>query len=144
MDKLIHVAIFACLLILTTCSNKQNLMTKFSYYFATRSYSIYLFAPYPTCHNELYQSDSNVLVFTAVSLAITCVLSELLYRLVEVKFMNMREVFRLSQSRFTYYASKANSVFVISIPNTLTIWWFSNSLAILLPIIFAERKFIHK
>jgi peptidoglycan/LPS O-acetylase OafA/YrhL len=103
VDKLIHVAIFACLLIFaTTCSNKQNLMTKFSYYFATRSYSIYLLHPIPLATMNYIKGDSNVLVFTAVSLAITCVLSELLYRLVEVKFMNMREVFRLSQSRFTY------------------------------------------
>ncbi len=103
VDKLIHVLIFACLLIFaTTCSSPQNLATKLSYYFATRSYSIYLLHPIPLAAMLYIKDMSNVFVFTLASLAVTCVISECLYRLVEVKFMDMREVFKSSRARFTY------------------------------------------
>lgn len=103
VDKLIHVAIFSCLLIFaTTWKSPQNIITKLSYYFATRSYSIYLLHPTTLAATLYLKEINNIMLFMLVSLAITCGLSECLYRLIEIKFMNMREVFKSSQARFTY------------------------------------------
>lgn len=80
----------------TTFNERRT--TPIAKYIASRSYSIYLLHPEALAVAARVASDTYYPVFFAIALAITLGISEVLYRLVELPFMNMREKFSFSRS----------------------------------------------
>lgn len=68
-------------------------------YISTRSYAIYLLHPDALAVCRKLFSDMPFIVYFAVALAISCIASEVLYRMVEQPIMNARSKFRWSCSR---------------------------------------------
>lgn len=68
-------------------------------YISTRSYSIYLLHPDALAVSKRLLSDQSFLVYFCISLIVTLILSEILYKLIELPFMRLRKKFKSSCSR---------------------------------------------
>jgi len=68
-------------------------------YISTRSYAIYLLHPDALAVCKRLFSEQHFLVYFSIALAISCLASEVLYRLVEQPIMNARSKFSWSCSR---------------------------------------------
>ncbi|MDP5032330.1 acyltransferase [Paraglaciecola sp.] len=66
---------------------------------STRSYSLYLLHPEALAFSKRFLSDYHFIVYYVISLVISLLLSEVLYRLIEVPFIKMRSKFRFSTKR---------------------------------------------
>ncbi len=66
---------------------------------STRSYSMYLLHPEALAACHRFIPDAPFPIYLIVALAITMVISEILHRAVELPFMNLRERFKVSQSK---------------------------------------------
>jgi peptidoglycan/LPS O-acetylase OafA/YrhL len=101
-SKLVLAAIFGSWVVWANTENHPSRTnekaTAIAKYVASRSYSIYLLHPEALAIASRVASDSYYPVFFLVALAITLCISELLYKFVEMPFMNMREKFHFSQS----------------------------------------------
>ncbi len=76
--------------------NKINQMI---YYISTRSYAIYLLHPDALAITRRLFSDQLFIVYILIAFIISCCAAELLYRFIELPFMNMRKDYSASQSR---------------------------------------------
>lgn len=68
-------------------------------YISTRSYSLYLLHPDALAISKRLIPDQNFLIYFALSFAVSLIASEMLYKLIELPFMNLRKKFRFSCSR---------------------------------------------
>ncbi|OZG73581.1 hypothetical protein BTA51_10450 [Hahella sp. CCB-MM4] len=66
---------------------------------STRSYSMYLLHPEALAACHKFMPEAPFVIYMIVALAITMVISEVLHRAIELPFMNLRERFKVSQSK---------------------------------------------
>lgn len=78
---------------------KRTLSFPFAYYIATRSYAIYLLHPEAIAVVSRVSSIEIFLVYFVAVMALTLLLSEILYRTIELPFMSLREKIPLARSR---------------------------------------------
>jgi peptidoglycan/LPS O-acetylase OafA/YrhL len=98
----------------SNASHEYNKYSKFVVmYISTRSYAIYLLHPEILALSQRINLDINFALYLIVTLLITCLLSECLYRLIELPFMNIREKYTALCSR-KKYQQKINTAQAIS------------------------------
>ena len=68
-------------------------------YVSTRSYSLYLLHPDALALSKRLIPDQNFLIYFALSFAVSQIASEILYKMIELPFMNLRKRFKFSCSR---------------------------------------------
>lgn len=68
-------------------------------YISTRSYAIYLLHPEILALSRRIDSDVHFLVYAMICFGLTLLVSEVLYRLIELPFMELREKFSFSCAR---------------------------------------------
>ncbi len=76
-----------------------NKINQIVYYVSTRSYAIYLLHPDALAITRRLFSDQLFIIYILIAFIISCCAAELLYRFIELPFMNMRKSFGASQSR---------------------------------------------
>lgn len=91
--QLLLVSVFGIWVIFANSSEnvKRSFALPGSYYIATRSYSMYLLHPEVLALTKRFLSDLNFMLYFVLVLMGTLIISEFLYRLVELPFMKMRE-----------------------------------------------------
>jgi peptidoglycan/LPS O-acetylase OafA/YrhL len=70
---------------------KKRIKIPFGKYIATRSYAIYLLHPESYSILKRLNFELNFILFLVMALAITLIISEVLYRCLEEPFMELRE-----------------------------------------------------
>jgi peptidoglycan/LPS O-acetylase OafA/YrhL len=100
-SKLILAIIFAALVIyaVATPIKRLPLFHKAIMHVSTRSYSIYLLHAIPLSISKKIIPDLPLVIYFLIALILTLVISEILYRTVEVGFINLRENYAFSQKR---------------------------------------------
>jgi peptidoglycan/LPS O-acetylase OafA/YrhL len=97
-SKLLLAGVFALMVFYAV--NKPVLHKPLGYnvvmHISTRSYSFYLLHPEALALSKRFFEDSNFILYYGVALIISLLLSEVLYRLVELPFIAMREKFSFS------------------------------------------------
>jgi len=92
-DALLLAFIFGSWLLLANSSSEwqQRLYVPGAYYIATRSYSMYLLHPETIAYLGKYADNFPFIIFFGIILVTTMIISEVLYRVVELPFMAMRD-----------------------------------------------------
>lgn len=114
-SPLVLAFVFSFLIIYA--SNVTHEYSKFTQwvvmYISTRSYAIYLLHPEILALSQRINLDISFPLYFAITLSLTCVISECLYRLIELPFMAIREKYTALCSRKSYQ-QKINAAQVIS------------------------------
>jgi len=109
-SKLLLACVFALMVFYAV--NKPVLHKPFGYsvvmHISTRSYSIYLLHPEALALSKRFLDEYNFILYYCVALVISLLLSEILYRAVELPFIAMREKFSFSSK---YSAKKPKQPF---------------------------------
>lgn len=113
-SKLLLALIFGIWVLWSDKTNysSHNLFTKIVMHVSTRSYAMYLLHVDALALLRKLDLDGNFFAFFALSLALTMLLSECLYRVIELPFMKSRSRFNFSKSRRANHYSSRNSTTV--------------------------------
>ncbi|MGQ8364668.1 acyltransferase family protein [Glaciecola sp. 1036] len=100
-SKLILAVIFACMVIYAVVNPVQKLpfAHKSIMHISTRSYSIYLLHPDAFAIAKKLVSPTDWIPFYLLSFLIVLIMAEILYRFVEITFINLREKIPVSSKR---------------------------------------------
>jgi peptidoglycan/LPS O-acetylase OafA/YrhL len=79
-------------------SRENEIIGVVANYIATRSYAIYLLHPEALAICKNYLPDTHFAYYLFVAIIISLVISEILYRTIELPFMNLRDKFKATQS----------------------------------------------
>jgi len=82
----------------TKQSDSSNTFVSISKYIASRSYSIYLLHPEALALTSRFISDSSYPVYFIIASVISLLMAEVLFKLIEIPFMNIRESFAFSRA----------------------------------------------
>ena len=85
-----------------------NNINKAIYYISTRSYAIYLLHPDALAITRKLFSEQHFSLYILSAFIISCLAAEVLYRIIELPFMEMRSKFSASQSRPKLENNKEN------------------------------------
>lgn len=93
--KLVLAFVFGSWVLYANSSERANLLYfPGAYYIATRSYSLYLLHPEVLAIMRRFADDLHFVPYLVITLAIAFAVSELLYRLIELPFMELRSRFK--------------------------------------------------
>jgi len=100
-DKLILALVFGCWITWTDTTSFEvtKLWQKLVMFISTRSYAMYLLHVDALVVTKRLLSEHNFVIYYTAAFLITLLLSEILYRLIEIPFINARKYFRFSMSR---------------------------------------------
>jgi peptidoglycan/LPS O-acetylase OafA/YrhL len=100
-DKSILALIFMSWVLMANSTDRLRKLLYFpgAYYIATRSYSLYLVHPEALALMRRIFPDIWFPSYFLCTLAVSCLLAEILYRFVEKPLMDMRENFEFSRQR---------------------------------------------
>jgi len=100
-NKLILAFMFGAWVIFANSEHRciKNLYIPGANYIATRSYAMYLLHPEALALVKRFILDLPFIVYFSSALIITLILSEILYKLIEKPFMDLREKLKISKSK---------------------------------------------
>ncbi len=95
-DKLLLALTFGSYVVLANSKeyNLNDVGGNISCYIATRSYSMYLLHPEALALTNKFAKDQHFIFYFIVMMLFTCLLSEVLYRVIELPGMNLRNRFK--------------------------------------------------
>ena len=110
-SKLLLALIFGIWVLWSDQTNysSNNLFTKIVMHISTRSYAMYLLHVDALSLLKKLELEGNFFAFFALALAVTMLLSECLYRAIELPFMKSRSRFAFSKSRSAMHHSSRNA-----------------------------------